>query len=88
MEQSPAWDQIVEPDKSLEWMLRMLQIAEKAVPPAPVTTPILQAGRQAAWSGKFFAGEVSAEEVMTNWRAECKKRAPSLIGWGLGLCLT
>ncbi|HHX45467.1 MAG TPA: carbohydrate ABC transporter substrate-binding protein [Chloroflexi bacterium] len=67
-----AWDEVVEADPDLEWMLKMGEIAAKAVPPPGLTTAAIQQDRQAAWSEKYFAGEVGAKEAMDRCIEEIK----------------
>jgi len=65
-----GWDEVVAKNENYAWMVRMGEIAKKAVSPPGLTTAAIQQDRQQAWSQKFFAGEVSAREAMENCMKE------------------
>ncbi|MCD6520672.1 MAG: hypothetical protein J7M05_12215, partial [Anaerolineae bacterium] len=65
-----GWDEVVAKNENYAWMVKMGEIAKKAVPPPGLTTAAIQQDRQQAWSQKFFAGEVSAREAMENCMKE------------------
>ena len=67
-----AYDEIVNKDEGLAWMVKMGEIARKAVPPVLLTTYDIQMDRQRAWSERFFAGEMGAKEAMDNCMKEIK----------------
>ncbi|MBM3187611.1 MAG: carbohydrate ABC transporter substrate-binding protein [Chloroflexi bacterium] len=74
-----GWAEAVDPDPNYAWMQRMGEIAAKAVPPPGLTTAAIQQDRQRAWSERFFAGEMSAQEAMDNCMKEIKEEIAKMI---------
>jgi ABC-type glycerol-3-phosphate transport system substrate-binding protein len=79
-----AYDEVVNKEPGLAWMIDMGDIARRAVPPPMLTTASIQTDRFRAWAERFFAGEMPAKEAMDGCLEEIHDEISKMLEEGVG----